>query len=250
MDRSILNKIERARQKRILETPMQIYPKQSRIAGAFGGGAGGGSTYIARIDGNANAGGYYDAYLQTFDSSDWKTTTSPLGDDGDAVEIWNMAEAGHTTTNFLAEDDIVSAWEFTDDEDNIRYVCNEQWIRLAKTQEAAQGDEFLSIKLVDRSGSVTGSAFDCKFYPDTTPPDLNVCRPRIASGDFVWVTKWWTGGVWFIVSPYFHSVDSVVVVAQVDTTDTTLWEKHRTVEVFDDGDLSVQTNIDVGTSCE
>ena len=62
-------------------------------------------------------------------------------------------------------------------------------VRLAKAQEAAQGDEFVSMKLLDSGGNETGSAFDVEGLIVNAGTALNECVPRIVSGDILPIFK-------------------------------------------------------------
>ena len=231
--------------RREIVKPPQMIQKARAVRYPSGGG---GATYIAQIDSNANAGGFYNGHLQTFDATDWKTTTNPLADTGDSIEIFNLIEAGNTNTNFLVADDLVSVWQITDDEDNSRWVCNEMYVRKAKTQAAAAGASSISVKLFDRSGSESGSAFNVFYKPKSSAPNLNTVRRRLASGDYIWVTKG-PGGVWEIVD-FYHVPDTVSIVNDVSATGTILREYSRIdVEVLDDGSDDGYDNIDLGTVC-
>jgi hypothetical protein len=68
---------------------------------------------------------------------------------------------------------------------------------LAVTQEAAQSDAYISVKLVGANGSMIGSAFDakCLFQDDATAADE--CLPDVQSGKTVPIYKG-QDGVWYL----------------------------------------------------
>ena len=71
----------------------------------------------------------------------------------------------------------------------------------AKTQEAAQGDAYISVKLLNAAGSEVGAAFDatCIFTDGATA--ANTCLPDVATGKTVLISK--IQGTWYIVNPTF-----------------------------------------------
>ncbi len=64
---------------------------------------------------------------------------------------------------------------------------------LARTQEGAQSDEYISVKLLDSIGDVTGDAFDarCIFSDGATAADE--CIPAVDSGVDILISKINTG---------------------------------------------------------
>ena len=75
----------------------------------------------------------------------------------------------------------------------------------AKTQEAAQADEFISVKLLDSEGAETGDAFDaeCQFVDNATV--ASGCTPQVKSGVIINVQR--IDGAWYIVYPTFTLMD-------------------------------------------
>jgi len=75
-------------------------------------------------------------------------------------------------------------------------------IRLAKAQESAQDDQYISCKLLDANGDVGGSAFDVRGLVMGTDPDapLNECTPRVFEGDSLWIAT--SGDQWYFLSPF------------------------------------------------
>lgn len=78
-------------------------------------------------------------------------------------------------------------------------------IKRAKTQEAAQADEFISVKLLDNAGEVTGNAFDAKAEFTDGATACNTCLPRVTSGVTIFIAK--IDGTWYIVNPTFTDSD-------------------------------------------
>lgn len=69
----------------------------------------------------------------------------------------------------------------------------------AITQEAAQADLYISVKLTDASGSATGSAFDAKFIATDGATAANACLPRVATSKTILITL--VEGTWYVVNP-------------------------------------------------
>ena len=74
-------------------------------------------------------------------------------------------------------------------------------MRLAETQEAAQADEFISVKLLNASLETTGEAFDatCIFTDNATQADE--CIPLVQTAKTVIVSN--IAGTWYIINPTF-----------------------------------------------
>lgn len=78
---------------------------------------------------------------------------------------------------------------------------------LAKTQEAAQADEYISVKFMNGAGTdVFGSAFDAKCLFVDGETAANHAKPLVASGVPVVIQK--LSGTWYITNPSFTSVGS------------------------------------------
>ena len=71
----------------------------------------------------------------------------------------------------------------------------------AKTQEAAQDDEYVSVKLLDSEGTETGSAFDAKCIFTDNATKATDCIPLVKTGKVVVVSK--LNGTWYIINPTF-----------------------------------------------
>lgn len=75
-----------------------------------------------------------------------------------------------------------------------------QGIVEAKTQEAAQGDLNISVKLLDAAGVEFGDAFDAVFGDADGVTAANAALPRVASGKTISVVKM-PSGTWKVVTP-------------------------------------------------
>ena len=71
----------------------------------------------------------------------------------------------------------------------------------AKTQEAAQDDEYISVKLLDSGETETGSAFDAKCIFTDNATKATDCIPLVKTGKVVVVSK--LNGTWYIINPTF-----------------------------------------------
>lgn len=72
---------------------------------------------------------------------------------------------------------------------------------LAKTQEAAQADGYISVKLLDSEDVETGSAFDAKCIFTDSAIKATDCIPLVKTGKVVIVTS--MNNTWYIVNPTF-----------------------------------------------
>ena len=73
-------------------------------------------------------------------------------------------------------------------------------ILLAKTQEAAQADAYISVKFLKADGTtVYGSAFDATFDFVDGSTAANVCDPRVVSGAVIKIA--YIGSAWRIIAP-------------------------------------------------
>ena len=72
-------------------------------------------------------------------------------------------------------------------------------VKRAKTQEAAQADGLISVKLLDSDGVVTGSAFDATFIMTDGATAANTCLPRVQTNKIVLVSQ--IQGTWYVVNP-------------------------------------------------
>ena len=72
-------------------------------------------------------------------------------------------------------------------------------VHRAKTQEAAQADLNISVKLLDADGNVTGDAFDAAFIDADGVTAANSALPRVATSKDILVTK--IHGSWYVINP-------------------------------------------------
>ena len=80
-------------------------------------------------------------------------------------------------------------------------------LRLAVTQEAAQSDLFISVKLKDRDGNPAGEAFDATAIIVDGATQLDKCTPQVASGADIVIGK--LNGTWYIINPTFTTVGAI-----------------------------------------
>jgi len=81
-------------------------------------------------------------------------------------------------------------------------------IRLATAQESAQGDEFISVKLLNADGDETGAAFDVQGLMVGSGSALNECVPRIVSADILPVFKA-NDGDWYFTTVFQPVIECV-----------------------------------------
>ena len=76
----------------------------------------------------------------------------------------------------------------------------------AETKEAAQGNQFISVQLLDENDVKIGTAFDAEcLFPDGATA-ANTCFPTVGSSKKVLVSKL-SDGTWYIVNPTFIDKD-------------------------------------------
>ena len=80
-------------------------------------------------------------------------------------------------------------------------IAKDTVIYRAKTQEAAQADAYISVKLLDSGGTEYGSAFDatCLFTDGATA--ANTCLPDVQTAKTILISK--IDNTWYIVNPTF-----------------------------------------------
>ena len=69
----------------------------------------------------------------------------------------------------------------------------------AITQEAAQADQYLSVRLLDNDGNGHGTPFDVTAEFQDGATKINECLPDIQSGTYVWIQKY--KGTWYLKRP-------------------------------------------------
>ncbi len=100
-----------------------------------------------------------------------------------------------------------------------------QNIKLAKTQEAAQTDGEISVKLLDSSLNETAPAFDVFVFPDGAATDftsdyiLSDTGAAMASGKQIEIFKA-VNGSWYMVSPVLIKITTVLVVGNFSSGDS------------------------------
>lgn len=79
------------------------------------------------------------------------------------------------------------------------YIAKTMPIKRAKTQEAAQGDLLISVKLLDSNGDEVGDAFDATFIATDGATAANSALPRVADDSVILITQ--IDGTWYVVNP-------------------------------------------------
>jgi hypothetical protein len=125
------------------------------------------------------------------------------------VEILNLAEAEPAAGQHnLAVGDYLAAWPEDDDGSVSRLVglpCaggNGSEVRRAKTQEIAGAHTYISCKLLDSTGNVTGSAFNV-YCHISGGGNLDHCVRRLVSGDILSVFKD-LNNIWYATEGFQH----------------------------------------------
>jgi len=72
-------------------------------------------------------------------------------------------------------------------------------LQRAKTQEAAQADLLISVKLLDGEDNEIGDAFDATFISTDGCTAANAALPRVQTAKTVIVSK--VGGTWYVINP-------------------------------------------------
>jgi len=146
---------------------------------------------------------YYTCYEVKIDHSDFYTgNTNPIDATSKEVVVACIPELGYSTEPMLIAGDYLFGFTGKDDEGapvNIAWPDPARIVRGAYTQEAAQGDQYISVKLLTDAGSQTGNAFDAEFKFTDGASAANTCLPRIQASKWVQVTK--MNGDWYVVNP-------------------------------------------------
>ena len=79
-----------------------------------------------------------------------------------------------------------------------RYDIRQKVLR-ATTQEAAQSDLLISVKLQDEDGAVMGDPFNATLIATDGATAANAALPRIANSKTILITK--IAGTWYVVNP-------------------------------------------------
>ena len=82
---------------------------------------------------------------------------------------------------------------------NPRFIGSGKGIVRAKTQQAAQANLNISVKLLDADGNVTGDPFDAAFIVADGVTAANSALPRVATSKDILITK--IDGSWYVVNP-------------------------------------------------
>jgi len=173
---------------------------------SIGGSSSGNTTSIAMVTASDTAGGFYTCKLQKIDATFWNSGSGDsdciINDTDTTYAVLNLDE--HQTINHdLAKSDLMACWPETDDEGATRYVglpsVKHGECRRAITQEAAQGDLLISVKLTNSAGAATGDAFDATFVATDGATAASACLPAVASGKTILIT--FIGGTWYVVNP-------------------------------------------------
>ena len=130
-------------------------------------------------------------------------------------------------------------------------------VKLAMTQEAAQTDGTLSVKLVDSSLVEIGDAFDVYVFPDKATTDYTGYTPTITDDMLVQVSRF-PDGDWRLVWPTLaQAAGGACFIAEVDsdaagggyynchiqTLDATDWNTDTADQIDDTGDSVVVANM-------
>lgn len=108
-------------------------------------------------------------------------------------------------------------------------------VRRARTQEAGQSDGLLSVKLIDKTGSVTGEAFDVWVWADrSVARDMADYAPEILAGDDVLITK--LHGAWYLLWTAIPATesDATITFGQIVTALDYAGTNGYTVRIIED----------------
>ena len=166
---------------------------------------------LFEVQSAATGDGVYTCYAQTLDATEWDDTAgdSKVDDLNETeVEVLNLAEFDPEATYVahLAANDLIVAWQKSDDEGASR------WIGLPLRQANADRPRVAYCK--DDAGA--GATIDCYLDTDATGTEitvtcfiaqggaaLNAAVPRLADGDGIMVTK--VGATWRCLTTFMPS---------------------------------------------
>lgn len=154
--------------------------------------------------------GIYNCREQVFDATDWASTdgTEKHAElNTTSVEVLNLAECDNQATYVahLAANDLLWAWQTSDDEGNIIFVgtpfridnADRPRIAYVKT-DAGAGSTIVCFLDTDATG--TEITCTCSIVNGTA---LNSAISRLEDGDMVFVNK--IGGTWYITGMPFQT---------------------------------------------
>lgn len=118
---------------------------------------------LFEVQSEATGDGVYNCYQQTLDATEWADTA---GDDkfddlnSTSIAVLNLLENNPASLyeNGLTTGDRIAAWQFTDDENNVRWVgvpIVNSCVRRAKIQSVSSS--YITVKLLNNAGTATGS---------------------------------------------------------------------------------------------
>lgn len=164
-----------------------------------GGSKGGTDITIFEVQSAGSGDGLYNCYEQTLDATEWSDTAGdPKFDDKDttSVEVLNLAEFDPEATYVaqLTANDLIAAWEMTDDEGTSRYIGvpfrkDSSGIRKAYCKtDAGAGSTIVCYLDEDSTGDEI--TVNCTIVGGSgTTPVLQDCLPFLNDGQEVIVSK-------------------------------------------------------------
>ena len=168
---------------------------------------------LFEVQSEATGDGIYNCYAQTLDATEWDDTAGDSKvDDLDAVsvEVLNLAEFDPEATYVahLAANDLIVAWQKSDDEGASRWIglplrqANADRPRLAYCSAAAGAGSTIAATLDHTTG--TAITVTCNISGGSA---LNAAVRRLADNDPIIVTK--IGGTWYCTEGFQTSEDCV-----------------------------------------
>jgi len=160
--------------------------------------------------------GLYNCYEQTLLSEEWADVTGADRFDNvdtTGVVVFNLEESDCLADYedcALVEKDLIKAWPMTDDGGTVRWVGKplHSGVRLAKTTEAAQNDDNITVDIYRRDGTVStglGAGVDAYGLANTGTADFDDSLPRWATAKDLYVKN--EQGKWYVVTTIQQSED-------------------------------------------
>ncbi len=191
----------------------KVYTGPTGVHIKGGGGEGGTKAKMYEVQSAATGDGVYNCYEQLVDATDWTSTTEVdklVDKDATSVAVFNLMENYCYTPGYsdaCRVGDRFIGWSSTDDEGNVRIVgvpITGNVFRFGYTQEAAQADEQISVKLLNYKFVEVGSAFDvtCLIQGGTA---LNAAIPRLTLSTTIPIVN--MCGYWYCTTVFQASED-------------------------------------------